>query len=93
MYPKADLSILAARKQALLQRIDARREESASQMREVIRPAEWAEDMYARWRAIPPLVKMAAVPVGVLLVRKLAPRFGRLRSWAPLALKIFQAMR
>ena len=94
MYPQADLDFLAQRKGALLASIRLRRLESSAQLGEVMQPVAWAESLYARWKAISPLVKVAAVPVGLLLKEKLFPQTGMLAGvlrWAPVALNLFRS--
>lgn len=93
MYPQPDLNVLAQRKQTLMRRIRSRRAECAAQAVEVLKPAVWAEGVYAKWRAISPLAKLAAVPVGMVLLRKFTPKIGGLLSWAPLAMNLFRAFR
>lgn len=93
MYPQPDLNILAIRKRALVHRIRVRREECAVHAHEVLKPAEWASGMYAKWQAVSPFTKMAAVPLGLLVTRKLMPKISGLISWAPMALNIFRAFR
>jgi len=93
MYPQADLNILAFRKRALLHRIRVRRHECEGLAHEVLKPAFWAESLYAKWCAISPFAKLAAVPLGLMVTRKLMPKVGSLLSWAPMALKIFRAFR
>jgi len=93
MYPQADLNILAFRKQALIHRIRMRRDECEIHAREVLKPVVWAEGLYEKWRAISPLVKLVAVPAGLMATRKLMPKVGGLLNWAPMALKIFRAFR
>ncbi len=93
MYPHPDLTILAVKKHALMHRIRVRREECAVHVHEVLKPAEWAAGMYAKWQAVSPFTKLAAVPLGLLVTRKLMPKIGTLIGWAPMALKVFRAFR
>lgn len=93
MYPQPELNALNLRKRALMHRIRVRREACAVYAHEVLKPAEWASGVYAKWQAISPLTKLAAVPLGVLATRKLMPKIGGLLSWAPLALNVFRAFR
>lgn len=98
MYPQADLALLDQRKQALLLSIRTNRVECAARLSEVMKPVQVAEGLYARWKAISPLVKVAAVPVGVMLKRKLFPEGGGgllsgVMRWAPMAFDIFRSRR
>lgn len=97
MYPKVDLEILAQRKDRLRSRIRIRRQASAVEIERVLRPVEWAEGAYAKWKSISPLVKIGAVPLGLLLKRKVFPKSGGLISglvkWGPLAVNLFRSMR
>jgi hypothetical protein len=93
MYPQPELNLLAYRKRLLVARIRARREECAAQVHTVLKPAFWLEEMRGRWKAISPLTRLAAVPVGVMLVRKIMPKVGFLARWAPLATNLFRVLR
>jgi len=93
MYPQPDLRLLAVRKRALVHLIRARREECADYTHEVLKPAEWASGVYAKWQAISPFTKLAAVPIGLMLTRKLMPKIGGLVSWVPIALNLFRTFR
>lgn len=97
MYPQVDLDILSRRKAGLVGRVRARREACAEEAVRVLRPVVWAGHAYAQWKAISPFMKIAAVPLGLLLKRKLFPRsggvVGGLFRWAPLALNLFRSMR
>jgi hypothetical protein len=93
MYPTEELSLLAARKAALRERISIRRDQCAGAAARVARPLEWIEGALARWRRLSPLVKIAAIPLGILLKRRLAPRkrvFGAILRWGP---AVFGAVR
>jgi len=93
MYPQPDLSLLALRKHALMHRIRVRREECAGQMHEVMKPVVWIDGLYAKWQAISPIAKLAAVPVGLFVTRKFMPKLGGLLGWAPVALNLFRSFR
>lgn len=96
MYPQGNLDRLARRKRALLIDIRARREDCAAQVQQVLQPVVWAEGIYARWKAISPALKIAAVPVGVMLKRKLFPGggiLGKALRWAPVAISLFKSQR
>lgn len=93
MYPQTDLSLLAMRKRALMHRIRVRREECAGHAHEVLKPAVWAEGLYAKWCALSPFVKLAGIPLGMMVTRKFMPKVGGLLRWASMAVNIFRAFR
>ncbi|MDF3059811.1 MAG: hypothetical protein K0R17_4026 [Rariglobus sp.] len=97
MASQADLAILSRRKGALIQTIRSRRAECADQLEQTLQPVLWAERLYAQWKAISPLVKIAAVPAGILLKKKLFPNaggvVGGIFRWAPLAMNLFRSVR
>ena len=97
MYPKVDLEVLAQRKERLRSRIRSRRETCAVEFERVLRPVVWLEDIYAKWKALSPLVKLGAIPLGIFLKKKVFPRsggvIGGLWRWAPLALDLFRMSR
>lgn len=96
MYPTGDLSELAIRKAHLRRRIARSREVCVESATEVVEPLERLNRLHAQWRQIAPLVKLAAIPAGFLLTRKLR-RGGSLLStavkWLPIAFKVFQSVR
>ena len=88
MYPQEELRFLGARKAQLRQRIYERRVECAVAFRQVAVPIAWLDRAWAKWRRLSPLLKLAAVPLAMLLKRWIAPRkrvFGSILRWAPLA--------
>ena len=97
MYPQTDLKYLEQRKSNLRGRIHARRSACAEELGRVLRPVVWGEGLWAKWKAISPIVKLTAVPVGLLLRDKLFPKsggvIGGLIRWGPLALNLFRSMR
>jgi hypothetical protein len=93
MYPQPELTRLAQRKHLLVYRIRARREECVEQVHTVLKPALWLEHMRDRWQSISPLTRYAAVPVGLMLVRKLLPKVGFLAKWVPLATNLLRIIR
>ncbi len=87
MYPREELTVLAGRKAALLDRIYLRRVVCAAAAARAARPVEMLERGMARWRRLSPLVKFAAVPLGFLLKRSLGRRvrvLGGLMRWGPI---------
>jgi len=86
MYPDRELTRLAAYKAALRRGIALRRAQCAVAAARVAQPLEWLDRMLAFWRRLSPLVKFAALPLGFLLKRSLAPRtrvLGTLLRWGP----------
>ena len=66
MYPSEELRFLAASKEALREQIFVRREICAVAAARVARPIAWLDRVQARWHNLSPLVKMAALPAGLL---------------------------
>ncbi len=98
MYPQSALDLLSRRKLDLLSQINARRDECAEQVEQVLQPVLWVERAYAKWRAISPILKMAIVPLGLFILRRKAPPktqgvVSGLFRWAPVALNLFRSMR
>lgn len=93
MYPESDLNLLALRKRALAGRIRERREECAGHFARVIKPVAWVDGVREKWRAVPPVAKLVAVPAGLFVARKILPRFGSLIGWAPVMVNLFRSMR
>lgn len=86
MYPERELIRLAAYKTALGRDIDLRRRQCAAAAIEVARPLQWLDRAAVWWRRVAPFVRMASVPLGLLLVRKLVPRpriISPLLRWGP----------
>ena len=86
MYPDRELTRLAAYKAALRRGIALRRAQCAVAAARVAQPLEWLDRMLAIWRRLSPFVKFAALPLGFLLKRSLAPRtrvLGTLLRWGP----------
>jgi hypothetical protein len=95
MYPRQELTILAGSKAALLVRIGAKRELCAAAAVRASRPLEMIDRGVARWRRLPPVVKLAAVPLGLLLGRMLGRRaraVGALLKWGPLVVGAARGM-
>ena len=91
MYPDRELTRLAAYKAALRRDIALRRTQCVEAAARVARPLEWLDRMLAYWRRLSPFVKFAALPLGFLLKRSLAPRprvLGTLLRWGPPVLGI-----
>jgi hypothetical protein len=101
MYPTEELEELALRKTVLRARISADRLRCATFASEAARPIHLIDRVITQWKRIPPIAKIAAVPLGLLLRRAVSPRtkgnlVGRVMRFAPLvvnALKILKANR
>jgi hypothetical protein len=88
MYPQRELRALAARKAELRQRIFERRVECAAAATRLAQPIEWLDRAWEQWRRLSPVLKLAAVPLVLLLKRLIAPRtrvLGSILRWGPLA--------
>lgn len=94
MYPHGELSRLTLHKAALRRRIARHRAECSEAADQVAKPFEWLDRAWAFWQRMSPLVLLAAVPLGVLAVKRAAsPRLKLLASlvkWAPF---VFSAVR
>ncbi len=91
MYPQRELTLLAARKAVLRQSIAVRRAQCAADAIRVTKPLEWLDRMLALWRRIPPLVKLAALPLSLLVIKRIVfPQrkikfFGAMLRWGLVA--------
>jgi len=89
MYPKEELTSLAASKSALRLRISVRRSECAAAAARLARPIRWVDRAHARWRRLSPLVKLASVPIAILMGRlgiRHLRTVGAVVRWSPLVL-------
>ncbi len=87
MYPAETLSRLARDKDLLRQRIARHRATCVTAAGRVAQPLAWLDQLVARWRRLPPLVRFTALPIGLALGRAALRhgRFGRLLRWGPIA--------
>jgi hypothetical protein len=95
MYPRAELTELAARRAALQTRIAARRALTATVAARVIRPLAKFDQLHARWRKVSPVLKIAAVPLAFVLKQRFFPGVSLWRSmlrWSPLMLGMMRRM-
>jgi len=95
MYPSGELTSLARYKAGLRFRIARRRLEFAEAMSQVERPLSWLDRALALWRKIRPIAKLAAIPLALLLRRKIFRHlgfFGSLVRWAPIAFTATRAV-
>ena len=100
MYPSRELTALARRKDALCHRIAASRSECVAFAADAARPIALIDRALVQWRKISPLVKFAALPLGLLFRRRLMPAkggfFRKILRWAPVVLsaaRMFKATR
>jgi hypothetical protein len=82
MYPSGELKWLAMRKRELRSRIAWHRWEWASAGARLAQPIEVADELLARWRQLSPLLKLTAVPLGLLFRRR--RKFSRVRLFVAL---------
>jgi hypothetical protein len=95
MYPREDLIAFARQKEGLQRSIALNRERCADAAASAARPIEFVDGVRAYWRQLSPVVKIAAVPLGVVVTRAIFPRYRILRTllrWAPLALAAARAV-
>lgn len=95
MYPTRQLMRLAGRKALLRQDIAYSRARCAQTAARITRPLAWLDRAVAIWRRPSPLVRLAAVPLGLLLKRSLTPRLRGLAAllrWGPLALAMVRGL-
>jgi hypothetical protein len=66
-------------------------------MTQVVKPLAWMDKAVALWRRIPPLAKLAAVPVGAYVIKRTFFRqtklFSSLLRWGPLAYNAVRGLR
>lgn len=72
MYPQAELKRLARTRAFLHRRIAAQRGRIGDAAGEVAVPVHRAEQLWAGWKSISPLLKLGAVPVGLWFQRRRA---------------------
>lgn len=89
MYPHGELTRLLDRKAELRRRIAVSRLACMIDAAEVTRPLAWLDQVAATWRGMRPLVRLAAVPLGLWLLRSFRRRFrvvSTVLRWGPLVL-------
>lgn len=97
MYPQRELALVAARKNLLRKKIAQRRSQVADDFRRIAKPLAWLDRVVAWWRTIPTIAKLAAVPLGLVLMKRtffrrqkmLAP----LLRWLPVVYDAVQGMK
>lgn len=89
MYPERELSRLAAHKTVLRRRILLRRVQCVEAAAGVAQPFAWLDRLRAIWRQLLPVARVAAAPLGVLLLRAVFFRVRKIPNllvrWGPLA--------
>jgi len=96
MYPQAELTRLARRKLELRQRIAVRRADCVTAATRATRPLVWLDRVLDLWRRIPPLARLAVVPLAGMALHAFSRRTPRLRlllRWAPLAFGLLRSFR
>lgn len=93
MYPSGELNRLAARKALVRLRIDGNRWQCAETGAQLMRPVELLDRGLGYWRALSPLVKIAGVPLMLMLTRRLVGRAGRFAGIVRLLPSIFRTVR
>ena len=99
MYPTGELNSLLRRKALLRAKISIGRLECAALATEAVRPIDWIDRFLVQWKKIAPIAKFAAVPLGLLLQRrllsgkklKILSRVARVLPWLLGAAKILRA--
>lgn len=74
MYPRRELSELAARKALLQARIAVHRAQCLDAAEEIARPLALVDRGLALWRRVSPMVKLLTAPAGLLLTQWLKRR-------------------
>lgn len=96
MYPTGQLNEIAQRKAALRVRIAAHRAECVAHAEQVARPIATFDRVAEQWRRVAPYAKLAAIPLGFLLQRRIAKKQaakGGWKRWLKLAPVAMSAMR
>lgn len=97
MYPEWELRRLAAHKAALRRDIVVRRVQCAEAAARVAQPFVWLDRWRAICRQLLPVAQLAAVPLGVLVMRAVFFRLnkisGSLMRWAPLVFGVVRVIR
>ncbi|ACB74932.1 hypothetical protein [Opitutus terrae] len=94
MYSTADLDELTQRKRVLQQQIALTREHCASFATEIARPLALIDRARAQWKRVSPVVKLATIPLALLLFRGRARVRARIRflqgawRWMPVVLGV-----
>lgn len=91
MFPSGALNELARAKARIRERITLRRTAMVEHVVGAVQPLVWADAAWGLWRALSPVVKLLAVPAGLLAARKTLPRMRLLLGlarWLPLLRQI-----
>lgn len=90
MHPERELTRLAAYKTSLRRRLGRRRAECAAAALHATRPLVWMDRALAVCRRVAPLLKLAAVPLGLALIRSLLPAAPKGLRFLPFVLALFR---
>jgi len=96
MYPERELSRLAAHKVILRRNIALRRATCVQAAARAAQPLHWIDHALATWRKLSPLVRLAAVPLGLVATRPIFARMkfiGPLLRWGPMIFSAVRGMR
>ena len=95
MSPTEELRVLAVRKTALRARIAARRTELSHVSQRLAGPVALLDRGLGWWRSVPTGGKWAAIPVGIGIAKKFAPKIAGslgLLKYAPLAAQVVKSI-
>lgn len=87
MYPQQELNRLERVKRVVRSRVARRRLELVAEADRVAQPLRWVDRVHGYWRRVAPVARIAAGPVGILLLRLLTKRrksVARLVRWGPM---------
>ena len=96
MYPQRELIRLAAYKVTLRRAIAIHRVQCAESARRAAQPLAMLDRMLVLWRKFSPFAMVAALPLGFLIKRKVAPRLkllGTLMRWGPIIFTAFRRVK
>jgi hypothetical protein len=85
MYPRRELTNLAANKARLQRQLARQRAASAMAAAELGRPIAWLDHARSRWRRVSPLVEFSGLLFGVFAGRPIFSRARRINRWVRLA--------
>jgi hypothetical protein len=95
MYPRRELTRLAARKVALRHDIALRRAQCVAAATRLAQPLAWFDRLAAFTRRLAPVALCATIPLGLFVQRAISPQrkiLGRLAGWGPLAFALVRRL-
>lgn len=96
MYPQAELTALARRKEAVRRSIADHREQCVAAAAVAVRPLRWLDTALGLWRQFGPLALVAAVPLGAVAFKGRSSGSSIFRTvlrWAPSVIGAIRALR